>query len=288
MGRWPFGAPQALTDKPPTNRGRAPARIAMEQIAVNGISLAFTKTGDGPPLVLMHGNEADHSMFDALVGRLGGSFTVYAYDQRDCGLTENPGSGYTLPDLGDDAAAFIAALGLPRAHVYGSSLGGLVAQSLAARHPDRVDRLVLGNTWPAGERPGDFNPDVVSRLAAYGKDLANNAPDIAELFFPLKFIRERPAVVEMFRGSGRSPEKRARRNAIIQNSETVDLSGFPRRVLLLTGTEDGLIPPEVTVAIGDRVQWAEVVRLDGVGHVGVIQDPDQVARVLINFLLRPE
>jgi pimeloyl-ACP methyl ester carboxylesterase len=253
MGRWPFGAPQALTDKPPTNRGRAPARIAMEQIAVNGISLAFTKTGDGPPLVLMHGNEADHSMFDALVGRLGGSFTVYAYDQRDCGLTENPGSGYTLPDLGDDAAAFIAALGLPRAHVYGSSLGGLVAQSLAARHPDRVDRLVLGNTWPAGERPGDFNPDVVSRLAAYG-----------------------------------SPEKRARRNAIIQNSETVDLSGFPRRVLLLTGTEDGLIPPEVTVAIGDRVQWAEVVRLDGVGHVGVIQDPDQVARVLINFLLRPE
>ncbi len=94
-------------------------------------------------------------MFDALIDRLGANFTVFAYDQRDCGHTENPPVSYTLADLGDDAAGFIAALGLPRAHIYGSSLGGLVAQSLAARHPDRVDRLVLGNTWRVGVNPAE-------------------------------------------------------------------------------------------------------------------------------------
>jgi pimeloyl-ACP methyl ester carboxylesterase len=260
----------------------------MEKIAVNGISLAFRKHGGGPPLVLMHGNEADHSMFDALVGCLGGKFTVYVYDQRDCGLTENSATPYALSDLGDDAAAFIEALGLARAHIYGSSLGGLVAQSLAARHPERVDRLVLGNTWRAGLLPGDFNPEIVSKLAAYSADLANNAAKIAELFFPPKFIREQPSVVEMFRGSGKSEEKRARRRAVLSNPELVDLSDFPRRILLLTGTEDVLIPAAVTLAIGDHLRHAEVALLEGIGHVGVMQDPAQVARVLVNFLLKAE
>jgi 3-oxoadipate enol-lactonase len=260
----------------------------MEKIRVNGVYLAFRKYGDGPPLVLMHGNEADHSMFDALVGCLGGKFTVYAYDQRDCGLTENPASPYGLSDLGDDAAAFIEALGLQRAHVYGSSLGGLVAQSLAARHPGRVDRLALGNTWRAGLLPGDFNPQIVSKLATYSADPANNAPKIAELFFPPNFIREQPSVIEMFRGSSKSGEKRARRRAVLSNPELVDLSNFPRRVLLLTGTEDLLIPAAATMAIGDHIQHAEVALLEGIGHVGVIQDPGQVARVLVDFLLKEE
>jgi pimeloyl-ACP methyl ester carboxylesterase len=247
--------------------------------------MAFSRRGSGPPLVLMHGNEADHSMFDALSACLADDFTVYAYDQRDCGLTENSASPYALADLGDDAASFIAALGLPRAHVYGSSLGGLVAQSLAARHPERIDRLVLGNTWWAGTRPSEFNPEVVRKLAAYSADLAGNAPRIAELFFPPAYIGEQPSVIEMFRGNGRSEEKRARRRAVLLDTEPVDLSKFSRPVLLLTGTEDRLIPPNVTMAIADHVQHAEIVQLDGIGHVGAIQAPDQVARVLAGFLL---
>jgi len=114
-------------------------------------------------------------MFDALAGYLAASFTVIAYDQRDCGQTENPAVPYLLADLGDDAAALIEALRLERAHIYGSSLGGLVAQSLAARHPDRVDRLVLGNTWRAGLSPAEFNPEGLKQLAAYRVDLAANA-----------------------------------------------------------------------------------------------------------------
>lgn len=260
----------------------------MDKISANGVSIAFIKRGKGPALILMHGNEADHSMFDALAARLADNFTVYAYDQRDCGLTENSTAPYALSDLGDDAAAFIAALGLQRAHVYGSSLGGIVAQSLAARHPDRVDRLVLGNTWRVGLLPSDFNPQVVSKLAAYSSDLANNASKIAEIFFPLSFMREQPSVVDMFRGSGRSEEKRARRRAMLLNPELVDLSRFPRRVLLLTGAEDLIIPAAVTMAIGDNIQHAEVAVLDGIGHVGVVQDPGQVTRVLVSFLLEAE
>ncbi len=257
---------------------------AMEQIAVNGVSLAFRRCGNGPPLLLMHGNEADHSMFDALVDRLSPNFTVFAYDQRDCGHTENPPASYTLADLGDDAAGFIAALGLPRAHIYGSSLGGLVAQSLAARHPDRVDRLVLGNTWRVGVNPADANPEGMKLLSAYRADLAVNAPKIAELFFPPAFVRDHPAIIEMFRGSGRSEEKRARRAAVMVQPTPADLSRFPRPVLLITGSEDRVIPPAATAALAATITQARLVTLAGVGHVGVIQSPDRVATVITEFL----
>jgi pimeloyl-ACP methyl ester carboxylesterase len=257
----------------------------MEWIAVNGISLAFRCRGTGPALVLMHGNEADHSMFDALVDHLSNAFMVFAYDQRDCGRTENPATPYTLADLGDDAAAFIAALKLSRAHVYGSSLGGLVAQSLAARHPERVNRLVLGNTWRAGTSPAEINPEGMTQMAAYRADLAANASKIAEMFFPPAFVRERPQIVDMFRGSSRSEDKRARRSAVISQAEMANLSRFPRPVLLLTGSEDRVIPPAATAALADTIPRARLVSLDGVGHVGAIQAPDRVADVVTRFLL---
>jgi pimeloyl-ACP methyl ester carboxylesterase len=256
----------------------------MERIAANGISTAFRRRGSGPPLLLMHGNEADHAMFDALGEHLAASFTVIAYDQRDCGQTENSTEPYTLADLGDDAAALISALRLRRAHVYGSSLGGLVAQSAAARHPDRVDRLVLGNTWRAGTSPADINPETVRQMAAYRTDLAANAGKIAEFFFPKAFIEARPSIVDMFRGSTRSEDKRARRSAVMTQAAPADLSRFPRPVLLLTGSEDRVIPPAATAALVSNIPHARLVTLDGVGHVGAIQAPGRVADIVTGFL----
>jgi pimeloyl-ACP methyl ester carboxylesterase len=257
---------------------------ALERIAANGISTAYKQRGSGPPLVLMHGNEADHAMFDALVEYFAGTFTVFAYDQRDCGQTENPAESYTLADLGDDAAALIAALRLPRAHVYGSSFGGLVAQSVAARHPDRVERLVLGNTWRAGLSPAVINPEAIRQMAAYRADLAANAAKIAELFFPKTYIEQRPSIVDMFRGNPRSDDKRARRSAVMAQTVAADLSHFPRPVLLLTGAEDRVIPPAATAALASTIPDARLVSLDGIGHVGAIQAPERVADVVTGFL----
>jgi len=116
------------------------------------LRIAFECQGDGPPLLLMHGAEASRQMFAELVPHLSKHFTVIGYDQRDCGETEGPEHASTLADLADDARQFIAALGLTRAHVFGSSFGGRVAQALALLHPGVVDHLVLGSTWPLPER----------------------------------------------------------------------------------------------------------------------------------------
>src|SRR5215510_5674937 len=134
------------------------------RLQANGTTIAYARSGTGPPIVLMHGAEADHSMFATLAAQLEKRLTVIAYDQRDSGDTCNPGQPYTLEDMDDDAAALIEGLGFEKAHVYGTSLGSLIAQSLAVRHPRRVDRLVLAAAIRIGRTLAEIAPETAKRL----------------------------------------------------------------------------------------------------------------------------
>jgi pimeloyl-ACP methyl ester carboxylesterase len=256
----------------------------MQSFESNGVTTAFEKTGRGEPIVLLHGGEADHAMFDGLARALAAHFTVIAYDQRDSGATKNPASPYSLADLADDAAALIKGLGYDRAHVMGTSLGGLIAQVLAARHPDRIDRLILGSTWKVNKSPLEVNGDVFRTLASYRADVAANAPKIAEFFFPPDYLRARPELIDIFRGSNRDDGQKARRGAMLGQPVAADLATFDRPTLLLVGGDDRLIPNAETFALARDLAHVETQTIAQVGHVSSIQAPERVAEAVTAFL----
>lgn len=256
----------------------------MQSFEANGVVTAYRKSGRGDPIVLLHGGEADHTMFDGLARALEPHFTVIAYDQRDSGATKNPQSPYSLADLADDAAALIGGLGYDRAHVFGTSLGGLIAQVLAARHPDKIDRLILSSTWKVTKSPLEVNADAFRTLAGYRADTAANAPRIAEYFFPPDFLRERPQLIDMFRGTTRNEGQRARRGAILAQPPVADLTSFDRPTLVIAGAEDRLIPPAETFALAREIPAAETRTIANVGHVSSIQAPERVAEAITAFL----
>jgi 3-oxoadipate enol-lactonase len=165
-------------------------------------------------------------MFDGFGALLAGHFTVIAYDQRDSGGTRNPPVPYGLAEMADDAAALIAALGYERAHVFGTSLGGVIAQVLAARHPGRIDRLVLSSTFRAGVPPLSINPEVFPRLAALRAGLPGTAAEIATYFFPAAHIAAHPEVVDIFNGTSRTAEQRQRRAGILARAVTCNLAAI--------------------------------------------------------------
>jgi pimeloyl-ACP methyl ester carboxylesterase len=256
----------------------------MQTFEANGVVTAYQRSGKGEPIVLLHGGEADHAMFDGLARILATHFTVIAYDQRDSGATRNPPSPYSLADLADDAAALIRGLGYDRAHVMGTSLGGQIAQVLAARHPDRIDRLILSSTWKVNRSPLEVNADAFRTLAAWRADTAANAPRIAEFFFPPECLRERPELIEIFRGSSRDQGQKARRGALLAQPVAADLAAFGGPVLLIAGSEDRLIPNGETFALAREFPRAQTRTIAQAGHVSSIQAPERVAEAVTAFL----
>ena len=255
----------------------------METIAANGTSISFKRSGNGSPLLLLHGAEADHSMFDAFVPLLSDDFTVIAYDQRDSGDTKNPGTPYGFEELADDAAALIAALSYPRMHVFGTSFGGAIAQVLAVRHGECVDRLVLSSTFRPGAQLPSINPEF-ARFAELRSRLPDSIGEFAKFFFTPDYLAKHPEALSVFAGNKRTDEQKARRGAVIPRPISIDLGKITAPTLVLVGAEDRLIPPAYTLSLAREVANAKTATIPGVGHVGTRQNPVAVAAEVKAFL----
>ncbi|MCC8936227.1 alpha/beta fold hydrolase [Bradyrhizobium sp. Arg68] len=260
----------------------------MDRVEANGISIGFRRSGEGPPLFLLHGAEADHSMFDAFGAALARYFTVIAYDQRDSGATLNPPEPYGLGELADDLAALIAALGYGRAHVFGTSFGGVIAQVAAVRHPARIDRLVLASTFRVGVSVASINPEGFPRFAELRARLPESLPAFAEYFFAPGYIAAHPEALRLFTDNKRDARQRERRGAVLGQPIAISLEAIKAPTLVLAGSEDRLIPPVHTMSLAQEIPGARSAVIEGVGHVGTIQDPAAVAARVREFLQRKD
>jgi pimeloyl-ACP methyl ester carboxylesterase len=227
----------------------------METIAANDTSIAFKRSGNGPPLLLLHGAEADHSMFDAFGALLAPHFTVIAYDQRDSGETRNP-----------------------------PSLGGAIAQLLAARHPARIDRLVLSSTFRPGAALSTINPEEFPKIVALRSRLPESTAELAQYFYTPDYLTAHPELANRFAGSKRNEEQKQRRAGILTRPVEFELSAISAPTLVLAGSEDRLIPKAHTLSLAREIAGAKTAIIAGVGHVGTIQDPAAVAAEALAFL----
>lgn len=254
-----------------------------EFVQAGEVRVAFDRAGEGPPLVLMHGAEASRRMFAALVPLLARHFTVIAYDQRDCGETQAPERDCTLADLANDAQQLVKALGFKRAHVFGSSFGGRVAQALALLHPRSVDRLVLGSTWPLPRPYEELCPDA-PRLAELRLGLPATAEALAGWFFPESFLAERPELRRIFAQARPASARSMRRAATVLTTLPHGVADIVAPTLVLAGELDRVVPPSVTLAMAGRIRGADAVLLPAIGHVTAVQAPEVLAHHIVRFL----
>jgi pimeloyl-ACP methyl ester carboxylesterase len=135
----------------------ATAAAATSAVEANGIELAYTERGSGDPLVLIMGLGADRSAWELHAQSFEQSFRCFAVDNRGAGASSAPVGPYSTADMADDYAGLIRSLGAGPVRVAGISMGGAIAQELALRHPDLVQRLVLVSTWARGD---DYTKEI--------------------------------------------------------------------------------------------------------------------------------
>ena len=119
-----------------------------------GFELFYRDSGEGEPILWIMGLGNDHRGWAFQVPAFRDRFRCITYDNRDVGQSQLAEGRYAVADLAEDAVGLLDALGVERAHVVGFSMGGAQAQELAIRHPERVRRLVLANTYPSRDPRG--------------------------------------------------------------------------------------------------------------------------------------
>src|SRR5215471_14925698 len=137
----------------------------MPTARIGDITLHYDSRGQGEPLLLIMGYRGSGFMWgDELLTLLSQHFRVIYFDNRGTGLSDKPETLYTIPMMADDAAGLLRHLSIRQAHVFGVSMGGMIAQELALRHPQMVRRLTLGCTSCGGPHAVLAPLEVLARL----------------------------------------------------------------------------------------------------------------------------
>lgn len=242
--------------------------------------IAYITGGDGPPLVLVHGVAMRGDDWAPLLRELKRRHRVYAIDLLGYGNSDKPDPGdYSIARQSEIVRQFLDAKQLAAADVVGVSMGGWIAAKLAAEHPQRVRRLVLvssaGFTYPTKLGESSFSPMTLEQLRESLRmqtDQAERLPDFVARDF-LRRSRQKSRVVK------------ASMKAMLTGSDVIDgkLQPVTMPVLILWGDRDRIIPFEVGQRMHRQLPHARFVRLEGCGHLALIECRERVLPALAAF-----
>jgi 3-oxoadipate enol-lactonase len=248
-------------------------------------SITLHRHGSGPPLILLHCLGVDLHFWD-FAGDLSRDFTLNSYDLPGHGTSAVPQSGYRIEDLSDQLAELLRRNGIARAHIAGISLGGLIAQCLAATRPEMVDHLVLIDTTP--RYTDELRAMWADRAAsARGAGVSALVDGLLRIWFTQASVAENTAAVSYVRSAlQRSP---AEGYALACEAlAAADLRPLADKItaatLVICGDDD--IPSFLDSArwLAANIKGAQLEWIAKAKHASVLEHPDQALVILRKFL----
>ena len=262
----------------------------MPKIKVQEIDLYYEIHGEGASLIMIRGlgSTADHWV--AQVPAFSKKFRVVIFDNRGIGRSDKPDIPYTIGMMAQDTVGLMHALNIRRAHVLGMSMGGMIAQEIAIRYPERVHGLVLGCTHCGGKHvsPPD---EAIGRL--FGEYILTGSDEgfdkTLKALFAQKTLKERPEMAQSYREISKrfpsSPKFLVRQFEAVQGHDSwEDLVKIKAPTLVLTGSEDVLVPPKNSEILAARIPNARLEIIEGGAHQFPLERADAFNRTVLDFL----
>lgn len=263
----------------------------MAHVKVGDINVHYDIYGDGTPLLVINGfGASSYGLRPEFVEGMARSFRVITFDNRGTGDTDKPDAPHALAQMADDAAGLLAAIGIGRAHVMGISMGGMIAQEVALRHPDNVIGLVLGCT-NCGAANSVAAADEVRELLMIpeGMDPREAARRSRPSGYTPEFIAANEALLEaMMERSLEHPTPlyaRTRQMEAIQQWSSYDrLDQIAAPTLVIAGDRDVLVPTENSRILHERIKNSRLHIIADAAHVFPGSHPEETVRVVTAFL----
>jgi pimeloyl-ACP methyl ester carboxylesterase len=255
---------------------------------MNGVTIAYQNLGSGSPLILINGFASTMDMWSPpVLAALANHFRIIIFDHRGTGYSSASDDPFSITLFASDTLALMDALGISRAHILGLSMGASVAQELILSRPERVDRLILVAGTCGGSEAVQMEPAVWQTLS----DKSGTGSDLANRMFSVLFTKDWLAAHDPWQYCPDVHETTSEECAARQADAFYTWTGSYERLpgirsptLVVTGTDDVVIPPANSRTLADRISGARLVELPGAGHGVMYQCPGEFARVVREFL----
>ncbi|MBX3483068.1 alpha/beta hydrolase [Phenylobacterium sp.] len=265
----------------------------MPTAQINGLDLYYERAGAGPPLLFISGTGGDLRVQpNVFASPLARTFDLLAYDQRGLGRTSKPDGPYSMAQYADDAAALMADQGWDAALVVGVSFGGMVAQELVLRHPQRVKRLVLACTSPGGAGGASYPFHEIDHLK--GEERARFLMPVSDTRRDAAWQAANPedyerfvqlAAADPYAGEPGQAEGAWNQLEARSHHDTWDRLGrIACPTMIAAGRYDGIALPATQERMAARIPGAELHWFEG-GHLFMLQDRAAYPAI-IDFLTR--
>ena len=265
----------------------------MPQVKANHITMNYDQQGTGEPLILIPYLAADYACYAFQVAEYAKHFTCISLDLRGTGATDKPEGVYSSELFADDVAAFMAALGIPKAHVTGLSLGAATGMWLAAKYPEKVKSLSLHSGWP---KTDPFIKTVVEGWQVTAKALSS-VPEMVILgIFPWCFTPElyadKPEYIQALSDSVRSGPAQPlasflqESNAVIAHDAEAQLGKIKAPTQITFGRHDLVTSTRFASRLQSGIQGSEVVIFEGCAHAPIYEKVEEFNARTLAFLMQ--
>jgi pimeloyl-ACP methyl ester carboxylesterase len=266
---------------------------------VGDVKLAYYTRGEGEPLLMINGFLSSMSLWDPLmIEELAQQHQLILFDNRGVGLsTDTKENHTTIPQMADDAAGLLKALGFEKANILAYSMGARIGQQVLIRHPDLVKKAVLCAADPGGKYQDPAAPDVEAKLnnpeTPKMERLALTAPDDAAGKAALQAALERlkaavaaGTIPDDFEVSKQTTERQDHARTTLwneDNSNFEDLKNIKVPVLIADGRSDEIDPPKNSLIIANQIPFSWLAFFWG-GHSFLYTSPKHFADTVNAFL----
>jgi 3-oxoadipate enol-lactonase len=257
----------------------------MDMIMLGDVTLHYRVEGDpgGMPVVFANSLGTDFRLWDKVIPMLPDGLKILRFDKRGHGLSSCPGDDYRMEELVDDTERLLQALGFEDCLFVGLSIGGLIAQGLAARQSDLLRAMVISNSATRIGSEQMWRERIENLYTGGVEALADN---IMERWFSDRFRQQHGTELLAWRNMlTRTPLQGyiGCCKAIATTDFEQTSSALKLPTLVIAGAEDGSAPPEIVRATADLIEGAQYELLD-TGHLPCVEQPETYARILGDFI----